>query len=548
MKNLDVNLYTEYDQPYMDDIGSGGNTTAAAPIKVNVRWNTIIQSPYTTLLAAGSTGEDGSVEGIHLRWLFNKELGENHLPKGDWTNQSHNFNKRNDFVRILRAECNSEKETICPKLESASKIDNYNALWIYNTKKEKKIHLYFLDKYLYSMLNNSSEGFSIANYFKAGGIIEVTSESDLFFNVELIVESSGPCQLETEMLSEMRSNTSSIRRTVISSRKKEEHTSNLLNFNVENGRGFRIKTNSKDLYLLQLSFEFYTDIIPHANDNNLWEEIGKFSLETEDDTKVYQRLEPQAGTIHGKWPRFTKGTGVNIQSYKNRWTSGASANNLNEWGIKEVVTKYLEESESANNPTALINYPEEPYKGEKPEQPVEKAPEEEVKISLLQLINFGAMDFHIARMLGLGTIDSSVQARDGSKYIYLLEYYSQGDLNNGRGNIETHHLYFSAPTSKYDQRLPLPVKIKEIKPGIEFEDNASDDNGMNLVGNNGYSVDGRLRYVTLKAESEVDPEDTKANFQSGAQFDLNNSTFPVYAGVRYKLQKKGITPPPYRVD
>lgn len=534
MEGLIVNL-TKHDQSYLKYINPP--EPEPTPIKVNITSNTIIQSPYTTLLAAGSTGADGSVEGIHLRWLFNGELGDKHLPKGNSTSQTHNFNKKNDFVRILRTPCNAIERKLNLNNEPQIK-DNYQALWIYNLGNGRKIHLHFIDKDIYNRLNDNNDLY-LSSYFGEGGRLEITSESELFFKMMLNFNCTG-IQLQTEVLSDLRSNSSSKKKTIISSRKKQYYPSatHQVWFNAENGQGIRVKTDNKKVWLNELIFLFYSDIVDKANTNKTWEEIGEFSLSTTK-AEAYQRLEPKEGTIHAKWPRFTKGTGVNIQNYKNRWSSGITAiDNLNEWGIQEVVQQYLRESEAANNPIAAIDYPEETYEGEDPEQKVERTPDEEIKISLLQLINFGATDYHIARMLGLGTIDSSAKARDGNKYMYLLEYYSQGDLQNGKGNTETHHLYFSAPTSKYDERLPLPVKIKDIKGGIEFDDsNISEDYGMNLVGNDGYSVDGRFRYVTLIAEDEIDSENGQMDFD-GEEFDLNNNTLPVYTGVRYKLKKK----------
>src|SRR5690606_33257773 len=45
-----------------------------------------IQSSYLYLQACGSNSNDPYSDGIHLRWSLLKEIGDNHIPKGDLAN------------------------------------------------------------------------------------------------------------------------------------------------------------------------------------------------------------------------------------------------------------------------------------------------------------------------------------------------------------------------------------------------------------------------------------------------------------------------------
>ena len=58
----------------------------------------LIQSDCLYLQAAGSTGDDGSVPGIHLRWDLMGKL-ENHIPKGN-----------NDTVKIYRSKYEQKRK------------------------------------------------------------------------------------------------------------------------------------------------------------------------------------------------------------------------------------------------------------------------------------------------------------------------------------------------------------------------------------------------------------------------------------------------------
>src|SRR5216117_2283571 len=79
---------------------------------INIQNNLRLQSPYLYCQAAGSDGSDGTKSGVHLRWDLMRELGYNHIPKGNLAGSSVGFNKPEDFVTLYRAPYTTDRMTI----------------------------------------------------------------------------------------------------------------------------------------------------------------------------------------------------------------------------------------------------------------------------------------------------------------------------------------------------------------------------------------------------------------------------------------------------
>ena len=109
------------------------------PIKINLI-KPIFQSPYSYLQAAGSDGKDGSALGIHLRWNFFRQLGNEHLPKGNLSGPDGNypstsgFNKENDFVNVYRVPYNREFSVVLDFSNSPTQLTETSEekIWHYN--------------------------------------------------------------------------------------------------------------------------------------------------------------------------------------------------------------------------------------------------------------------------------------------------------------------------------------------------------------------------------------------------------------------------------
>lgn len=495
---------------------------------------TAFQSKNLQIAAAGSKGID-STKGIHLRWILAGELGEKHLPKGDlFTGANLNFNKADDFVKVYRAPYTKVSYDL-NLTQRPQLVDNTNALWIYKTTDPKRsVYVNFKNKEKYlsvkyvlgiNPLTNTSD------FIQAYGnnIIEIENKSELFFATELkfsSVSSLSVVKLETLSVAE---------NNILATKKvtnRKTYTSNQVNtvrIVAENGRSVRFKANN--CLLQEISFEFYSDFIQHANDNGDWDLKGKYAL-TIDDNKAFEQLEPKLNSVHGKWLKFNDGEYVNVNNYRDKWKSTTTDDDRN---IKDVVQKYLDLSEDSSNPTAqeTIFFNDsvpmnEPVAGEEAQ-----FAENSTQISNLDLLNIAANDYHVARMLGLGCIDIDEAVLSG-EFIYLTEYVTIYNLEGGSSPKEVQHLSMSIPTSVNTERLPLPVQLSKIVPGLNI--GSDEDEQAKITDPNGYSFDGKKRYVSLFMDDIMDYSSATAFFNSTAEFDGSTFTFPIYVGVDYKFK------------
>ena len=473
-------------------------------IEMNPDASTVLQSSYIKLITAGSDGLDGSAAGIHLRWMFNGVLGNLHLPKGNLAQSEYNFNKNDDFVHIYRTPYRPIEKTFT-FLEIPTFKNHQQQTWIYNSLGGIKVR--FLNKQRYDEVSGLPTGdYDIIQAY-GDELIEIELLSNLFFKARLLPELiGGNASVQVEVLSDTKDPLQIATFTTLRKVYDDNDISSvLLN---ENSRIIRYKTTN--VFISAIEFEFYNDIIAKANRNRTWIKLNELALSLED-AEVAYRLEPEDGLIHNNWPQYVNGQKVNIDNYMDRWNGISESGQKN---IKQIVAQYIQLSDNESNPTAVEQY------GDDPEQ----------AFSLLELLKIGAFDYHVARMLGLGMLDVSAEAKLGSQYIYAVEYYTNGALSEREEAGEVHHLYLSLPTSQEDNRLPLPVKIQEIAPGI-----VSDDSLLyNQLDPDGYSLDGRTRFVTLLADEELEFRSGQDFFTNNDLFEAHSFSFPIYAGLQYK--------------
>ncbi len=489
---------------------------------------TALQSSSLQITAAGSKGLD-STKGIHLRWLLAGELGEKHLPKGDsFTGTKVNFNKPDDFVKVYRAPYTpSTKAGYNLDLNQPPQfVHNSNSLWIYKTSSpERSVYVYFKNKKKYlSVRNDINPLTNPSDFIQAYGnnLIEIENKNELFFAAELHfsqINNSSVVRLETLSVAE---NTILAAKRVTSRKTYSSAQLNSIRAVAENGRSIRFKADN--CLLNEISFEFYSDFIQHANDNGNWDLKGKYALNL-DDNKVFEQLEPKLNAVHGKWLKFNDGEYVNVNNYKDKWNRTTD----DDRNIKQVVEKYLELSnDDPLNPKAneTISFGDAVI-GEDGE-----VFENTSEVSNLDLLNIAANDYHIARMLGLGFIDIDDTVLSG-EFVYLAEYINQGDLNDGDGIKEMQHLSMSIPTSIETERLPLPVQLSKIVPGLNID--AVENEPAKITDANGYSFDGKKRYVSLFMDEIMDYSANTVFFDSSMEYDGSTFTFPIYVGVDYKV-------------
>lgn len=493
---------------------------------------TALQSTSLQITAAGSKGID-STKGIHLRWILAGELGENHLPKGDlFTGTNSNFNKTDDFVKVYRAAYTKVKHKLDLTVKPQS-TDTMNALWIYKTSDpQRSIYVYFRNKAKYLLTKSSiNPMLNPSGFIQAYGnnIIEIESKNELFFAAELSFDSTASSSMvKIETLSVAENKIAASKR--LTNRKTFTSTqASTVRVVAENGRSIRLKANN--CLLSEINFEFYSDFIQYANENALWDLKGKYAL-TLDDNKAFEQLEPKLNAVHGKWLKFNDDEYVNINNYKDKWRRTTAADDKN---IKEVIQSYILLSKDGTNPKAeeIVKFNDSIPTNDPQEGETAEFAENSTKISNLDLLNIAANDYHIARMLGLGCIDIDETVLSG-EFIYLTEYVTIKNLEGGSTPKEVQHLSMSIPTSVNTERLPLPVQLSKFLPGLNA--GSEEEEPAKITDPEGYSFDGRKRYISLFMNDITDYSVNTAFFDATEEFDGSSFTFPIYAGVDYKFK------------
>lgn len=474
--------------------------------------NAISQSPHIYLQAAGSTGADGTVVGNHLRWAFRNKLGNQHFPKGNYATTEVNFNKPDDFVKIYRTPYIKNQITV-DLITPPQLIDSANRLWLYEVN-GNKYHVHFRNAVQFDTVRESINPLDNPTGFLqqyGANLIEVESRNQLAFSVEISHFGLGTnTGVKTELLAVDENKLSALKKLIA---RKTFITGQLANtYQVaENIKSIRFIPT--DTIVSAVKFELYSDHVATANESLAWLSIGDFAL-TKDDDVAYERLEQEADTINGSWPRFTDQALTNIDNYKDRWNGPRE---VDDRSLKDLVTNYIQLSDAAN-PKSLEVFEVDNPTGD-------DSLNDSIELSNFDLLYINSIDYHNARMLGLGTIDAFAEDQ---KFIYLAEYHTNGNLGDGLGARPVQHLYASLPTGKSDQRLPLPVDLQSITPGVPAKDrNAA------LTNPDGYTPDGKKRFLSLYT-SEIPEYDNQSFYESFEEFNESDHTTPVFAGISYK--------------
>ena len=489
------------------------------------------QSPHVFLQAAGSDGTDGTAPGIHLRWMFKNKLGNEHLPKGNLASGTANFNKADDFVRIYRAPYQQQQVTL--DLSKAPVLfDHANAQWMYKVNGHKYF-VQFKDAIRYSNTLQSQGnpiGDTLAFIAAYGdGIIEIESRDQVAFSAELQLAGQQAGSLVKTELMAVENDLPGATKHLIA---RKAFNGGQLSATYQVGDNIRsVRLSATNCHVKAVDFELYSDFLAAKQAAGAWEPIGNFALTT-DDEEAFQRLEPTPNTVGGKWPRFQEDCPVDIESYQTQWNGPAESDDRN---FKALVQQYITLSNEANNPKAneTITYVDD-SSGE--------AITDSIEVSNLDILSIASLDYHVARMIGLGHLDLQLP-NDGQQYIYMAEYVTNHDLGsngvtlpsgdelgdlNPSGAVQ--HLYMTIPTGRSDQRFPFAIDLKEPYPGIWSADPA----GNSITDDQGFTPSGRQRYISLRVE-ELTDFDRERFFENDVEFNTSESTTPVNAGISYRL-------------
>ena len=497
-----------------------------------------LQTPNFYLQAAGSKGVDSS-KGIHLRWGFGGKLGENHLPKGDLASSDYNFNKPEDFVKIYRTAYKKAVFTLDfntpPQL-----VDDNQKMWVYKFNNNKRIfYVYFKNKTKYAQVRQAVDPLvDPLKFINVYGyeLIEILCKTDIFFAAEMKVnDQQQDAVIEMEALSVAEQNIPSQQHLAYRTNLYGNEVSETY-FNAENAKTLRFRFNK--CIVSAIKFEFYSDFIISRNQANAWTELGQFSLTSEQD-EAFTRLDPlpKDNPVHGAWLRYNDDAYVNTENYKRKWEH-QSQGPLDR-DIQSVIKKYVELSDNQSNPKAneTISINLSPTGSQQVVDINTNLPEQgDMQVSNLDILNIAALDYHVARMLGLGHLDINNDVF-GNEFIYIAEYYTNQNLDINTSDKTYQLLSMSLPVSTEIERLSLPVKLLKLNKGMDSDNPQS----AGLYDSEGYSHNGKYRYISIYNLQIPELEMNPSFFGSSQKFDASSFTFPVYGGLEYRVVEPGNT-------
>lgn len=534
-----------------------------------------VQSPYLYLQAAGSDYSDFSADGIHLRWDLMRTVGENHIPKGNLASglgasypAAYGYNKPDDFVELLRVPyiyrypcvVNFATDTPAALTETGpTRVWSFNTV-VFSTPAGEHctVLIRFNDVAQYDTIRTSTDPNVSPYNFVAQytGIMEAEVLNKLCFVIRQQVKVTGPNpELRMESVS-VPENFSGAElfiscRQVLGSGNSEPGgqggttprpvVDNVIELTGDNRRDKVVMAENivyfrfdfSDCVPVELRLETYEQFILGAcyETKAMWQAVGSgFSL-TDQDALALQRLEDNSvNNVNNQWPRYygiDTGTGLfttSVPNYQSKWnpTLAPLFEPNDDNGLKRGVINYLTLSQNPANVLAVAALPAD--------SPNDQSA---FDISYLQMLKIVALDFHIARMLGLGHIDTNLQQGNTEAYIYLSIYHTTASLEPGDPALPVTHLYMTLPTSRFDYRLP-PAPVQEDPTfGLTIDNGTA--NPIMLADANGYTPFDDARLININ----IEPYDTYQAFGPFFNppdiFCSCNVTRPVFYGIKYKL-------------
>ncbi|NVK64986.1 MAG: hypothetical protein HWE22_10385 [Flavobacteriales bacterium] len=496
--------------------------------------NVMFQSPYIYLDAAGSDQSDDSVEGFHLRWDLLRNLGETHLPKGDYSAAGGSYptnigyNREDDYVRIFKTPFNMAyyvdvNFSVVPDVITEVGLDR---VWRYNSFQPiaadpsftTDVEVTFENRAQYDMTRvnhnpSTSPANFVSNYL---GIITVRIVDKLFFAAEFTLgQGASNLRVETVKISDPLD----VETRKVSTRKVLTFATNETIF-CDNVDALRFDYDG-DSVPTKIRLIAYDDFIYGKNIEGAWSYINQFALDdgnTDTNASVFKRLEDDTlYNLDGKWRKYNEpdvnAVGefrVNVDNYKSRWTMTE--------GLKEAVVTYLDTS--ITDVKAVVTHTNN--------DPI--ANDSSMDISYLDMLNFVSLDYHVARMLGLGHIDFNDTSSEEEQFVYLMHYVTEAQLEQEAPDTVQHY-YMTPPISKEDHKLPpVPVQ-KPVTYGI-YVDNHTGSPTL-LTDEQGYNPYGASRYIQINREEFQFEKELETFFENSTQFSLCSQSVAVLLGLEY---------------
>lgn len=506
-------------QAYLDDKGLNPCDSLDAAYNNN--------SPGLYLQTTGSDGSGGIAAGIHLRWSLAGELGESHFPRGNYSNGHSNpsgYNQPDDYVYIDRTPYTAPVSVMLDFETAKPVINHFLRQWTYvlnhtinGNLVSDRVRLTFTDTAQYNRIAARhiplTNTYDFLNQYNGQLRIEVIHKKVFSFGIGFSRKDlAQPARLKLKALCmtdtvNTESTEVNIRKTVVLD---NETGSNELIYG-ENIYEIDLKKDANGL-LKSFSYETYDDFLSSKIASD-WTSVGAgFSLSLDDQT-VLDRLESAAYPIDNLWPQYTGGSKVRIANYQDKWLHSRDG----EPSLKDAVTRYLALSET--DPQAVDSIPSDD--GD------ERIPD--LQLSYLDILHILSLDYHIARMLGLGFIDTAGLS-DTARYIYRVRYTSRKAPDaTATQNLQ----YLSLPTGKMDRRQPQQPGMRPLTYTMP----AADQLGNSMVDEHGYAKFDDSRVVNIGRELFPDEQDDYDFFGDLTAIDNANpftNPRPALYGIEYR--------------
>lgn len=481
------------------------------------------------LQAAGADGNNGIAEGIHLRWSLTGELGDNHLPKGDYYNTQNTllsgFNRKDDYVKVFRTP-NENQPLVFLDLEVIRPVINFkNRQWTYTVNNifsgqriTNRLILTFENADFYKELSRSID--PLLNYYQFllayNEIISFEIEGKTCYTAAFNFTNNTDerAVMKVKMLSQIVGdpdveNTSEVLKTVVLDGKG----ASIEFYKADNIAKVSAKKTSNGI-IKGFYFATYHDFLITRKETD-WTEIGSGFGISLNDAVVFDRLENTNYPINNLWPHFNDGTTLKVANYHDKWLTSRTDSP----SVKEVLNKYLQLSDTSPRAEEMVSNLNQGQQNEG------------FMISYLDIMNIQALDYHFARMLGLGHIDTG--AGDGD-YFYQVRYTNKRSLNSSGTST---YVYTSLPVSKTDYLLPEKPKMRPVI--YQF---LGDNGNMNdMLDENGYAKFDYARVVNIGRIPFID-ELVGYDFFSNMNAIENQNVFehpkPVFYGLEYRAENE----------
>jgi len=537
-------------------------------MKLDLINNPKFQSAYTYLQAAGSDAADGTAQGIHLRWAFQKTLGDLHLAKGNLTPASTlGFNRPNDFVKIYRtpydkkADVKIKFNNVAANLPTTEISSGATREWHYLANipvptvpaNTTDVFIKFTDVAAYDAIRATMTTLKPKDMMmQYPGVIEIYANK-LMFAIEFegeIIDNTPPAGTNTYIRVEsvalndtddattkyvscrtafnaVGNNAGKLKKLVPGEPAPAGHDKKDLRLVCENME--HVRFDRANAWVKEIRLETYVDYIVLVNKqgpDGKWDFVGDFAL-TNVDATAFQRLEdPGNYLIDKKWPKFNEydqSSGaftVKTDNYEDKWLSPSAPTD----GLKAAVNKYL-------NLTTTDLLANDSLPSETPDDNAQ------INVSYLNMLKLVGLDFHVARMLGIGHIDGLKQVGGGpnQQFIYALQYVTTADLASGTpGTTTVTHTFLTLPTGRKDYRLPPSPILTPVTYGL-FAENGT-GTPTPLTDPEGYSPYSDMRFINVNRSQFFYELPFGPFFYELTEFCLCKESLPVLFGMDYRKQ------------